>query len=123
MARAAAGEFRGLMLGVENDSMRIELLYIDDCPNLATAQERLESALAALGHSDTPVTMRLLESAADTAGTGFAGSPTITLNGSDIFPTGAPADDLACRIYVTPSGLAGIPTINQITEALKNNGL
>ncbi|MCP9001520.1 thioredoxin family protein [Pseudarthrobacter sp. RMG13] len=103
--------------------MRIELLYIDECPNLAMVQERLESALAALGHSDIPVTMRLLESAADTAGTGFAGSPTITLNGSDIFPAGARADDLACRIYATPSGLAGVPTISQIAEALKNNGL
>lgn len=66
---------------------------------------------------------RLLESAADIAGTGFAGSPTITVNGTDIFPTGAPADDLACRIYATPSGLAGLPTLNQITEALKNHGL
>lgn len=103
--------------------MKIELLYIDECPNLAKTRERLESALAALGHSDIPVTMRLLESAADTAGTGFAGSPTITVNGSDIFPTGAPAGDLACRIYATPSGLAGQPTINQITEALKNSGL
>jgi len=111
------------MLGVENDSMRIELLHIDECPNLAKAQERLESALTALGHSDIPVTIRLLESAPDTAGTGFAGSPTITLDGSDIFPTGATADDLACRIYATPSGLAGFPTISQITEALKNNGL
>ncbi|BAS11053.1 alkylmercury lyase [Arthrobacter sp. Hiyo4] len=48
--------------------MKIELLYIDECPNLAKTRERLESALAALGHSDIPVTMRLLESAADTAG-------------------------------------------------------
>lgn len=103
--------------------MRIEVLHIDECPNLAMAQQRLESALIVLGHSDIPVTTRLLESALDTAGTGFAGSPTITLNGSDIFPTGATADDLACRIYMTPSGLAGLPTINQIAEALKNNGL
>lgn len=103
--------------------MRIELLHIDECPNIAKAQERLESALTALGHSDIPVITRLLASASDVAGTGFAGSPTITVNGSDIFPNGAPANDLACRIYATPSGLAGLPTINQIAEALKDNGL
>jgi hypothetical protein len=116
-------DFSGLTSAVENDSMRIELLHIDECPNAAKAQERLEAALTALGHRDFPVNTRLLGSASDTAGTGFAGSPTITVNGSDIFPTGAPASDLACRIYATPSGLAGLPTINQIAAALKNNGL
>ena len=40
--------------------MTIELLHIDGCPNTAEALERLESALAALGHSDLPVTARLL---------------------------------------------------------------
>lgn len=103
--------------------MRIELLHIDACPNAAKALERLEAALTAMGHRDFPVNTRLLESASDTAGTGFAGSPTISVNGSDIFPTGAPAGDLACRIYATPSGLAGLPTIDQIAAALKNNGL
>ena len=103
--------------------MRIELLHIDGCPNTARAQERLEAALNALGHGDLPVNLRLLESASEIAGTGFAGSPTITVNGADIFPAGAPAGDLACRIYATPDGLAGLPTLNQITAALKHHGL
>lgn len=103
--------------------MRIELLHIDDCPNTAETQDRLEAALVALGHTDIPVHMRLMESPADTENTGFAGSPTITVNGADIFPTGAPANDLACRIYPTPGGLAGLPTLDQIREALRNNGL
>ena len=103
--------------------MRIELLHIDECPNTAETQERLRAALIALGHTDIPVHIRLVESPADTENTGFAGSPTITVNGADIFPTGAPANDLACRIYPTPSGLAGLPTFDQIREALKDNGL
>ncbi|MDZ4089816.1 MAG: thioredoxin family protein [Arthrobacter sp.] len=103
--------------------MRIELLHIDECPNTADAQARLESALAALGHSGIPVNTRLLASPSDIAGTAFAGSPTITIDGVDIFPAGAPASDLACRIYATPSGLAGVPTLDQITHAHKNHGL
>ena len=67
--------------------------------------------------------MRLLESVTDIEGTGFAGSPTITVNGSDIFPDGASARDLACRIYMTPNGCAGLPTIDEPTEALRNSGL
>ena len=103
--------------------MRIELLHIDECPNTAKTEERLQAALAALGRSEVPVHMRLLKSASDTTDTGFAGSPTITVNGADIFPTGAKANDLACRVYATPNGLAGLPTLNQITEALRNSGL
>ena len=103
--------------------MRIELLHIDECPNTAKTEERLQAALAALGRSDVPVHMRLLKSASDTTDTGFAGSPTITVNDADIFPTGAKANDLACRVYATPNGLAGLPTLNQITEALRNSGL
>lgn len=103
--------------------MRIDLLHIDECPNTVKAQERLQAALAALGRGDLPVHMRLLQSASDTTGTGFAGSPTITVDGRDIFPTGAPASDLACRVYATPSGLAGAPTLDQIKEALKNYGV
>jgi hypothetical protein len=67
--------------------------------------------------------MRLLESASDIEGTGFAGSPKITVNGVDIFPNGASSSDLACRIYMTPKGYAGLPTIDQLTKALSDSGL
>ncbi|MCD4850740.1 MULTISPECIES: hypothetical protein [Micrococcaceae] len=103
--------------------MRIELLHIDECPNTAETQERLEAALRILGRSDLLVHMRQLSSASETTDTEFAGSPTITVDGNDIFPTGAVANDLACRVYATPNGLAGLPTLNQVTEALKTHGL
>ena len=103
--------------------MRLELLHIDECPNSVKAYERLEKALTALGRADVEVHMRLLEAASDIRDTGFAGSPTITLNGADIFPEGAPTGELACRIYMTPNGYAGLPTIDQLTKALRNNGL
>ncbi|WP_211878439.1 thioredoxin family protein [Pseudarthrobacter albicanus] len=103
--------------------MRLELLHIDECPNSAKAHEQLEAALTALGRTDVPVHVRLLESPSDIRDTGFAGSPTITVNGADIFPAGAATSDLACRIYMTPSGYAGLPTLDQLMEALRNNGL
>lgn len=103
--------------------MRIELLHIEECPNTAKALEQVEAALAALGHNDVPVHLRNIKSPADTAGTGFAGSPTITADGVDIFPDGAPSSDLACRIYPTPGGYAGVPTVDQVMKALTNHGL
>jgi len=103
--------------------MKLELLHIADCPNTSRGLERVEAALAALGRDDVAVHLRLIESAADIAGTGVAGSPTITADGADLFPGGAPSGELACRIYRTPGGHAGAPTVEQVIEALKSRGL
>jgi hypothetical protein len=101
--------------------MRVDLLHIEGCPNTAQALEQVEAALSALGHEEVSVHMRRIRSSADTAGSGFAGSPTITVDGTDIFP-GAPSSDLACRIYRTPGGYAGVPTVHQVMEALTSHG-
>lgn len=103
--------------------MRLELLHIDECPNSDRAQERLEEALAALGRHEVKVHMRLLTTPSDIQDSGFAGSPTITIDRADIFPAGAPADELACRVYQTPQGLSGLPTVDQLVDALRNHGL
>ncbi len=47
------------------------------------------------------------------------GSPTIRLDGQDLFP--APERDdwrLGCRVYATPEGLRGSPTAEMIEKAL-----
>lgn len=83
----------------------------------------METALTALGRQDLTVRLQPIKSPADTAGTAFSGSPTITVDGTDIFPAAAPTTELACRIYPTPSGMAGVPTVDQVLEALRNRGL
>lgn len=99
------------------------MLYINECPNSDEAARRLGAALAALGHRGAEIHMRLIDSPADTAGTGFAGSPTITIDGTDIFPGQPAVSELACRIYRTPGGLGGLPSLDQIKRALINRGL
>ena len=94
--------------------MRIRLLHIDECPNWADAEVRLRAALNELGLSDTPVAVELLATPEDTIGTAFAGSPTIEVDGTDLFPS----DGATNRVYRTPTGLAGLPTQEQIVEAL-----
>lgn len=51
----------------------------------------------------------------------FAGSPTILLNGEDLFPGGEETSELACRVYATPTGLAGLPTTKQIISAVASH--
>ncbi len=96
----------------------MEVLHIDECPNWHEAGRRTESVLRALGHADVKVSYRLLASPEEASQTVFAGSPTIAVNGEDLFPSDRRTADLACRVYVTPTGLAGLPTEEQIREAL-----
>lgn len=98
--------------------MRVEVLHIDDCPNWEEAGSRLKQALAGIGHQDVAVTFKRLGSPGDAARVHFGGSPTMTVDGADLFPSGTRISDLACRVYSTPDGLAGLPTVDQVVAAL-----
>lgn len=98
--------------------MNITLLHIDGCPNWIEAESRLVDALAAVGKAGAPVKVITVTDATQAAGLNFAGSPTILVNGTDLFADGTRVGDLACRIYRTPAGIAGSPTTDQIVQAL-----
>jgi len=100
-----------------NEGMQIEIMHIDDCPNWQEAGARASRVLTSLGLPDK-VTYRLIRSPEDAVDSAFGGSPTLTVNGADLFP-GDHTPDLACRIYRTPAGLAGLPTEQQIADALE----
>ena len=101
--------------------MKIELLYIEECPNSAVAGKRVKDALSELDSKGVELTYTLISNAPDIVGTAFGGSPTIALDGVDLFP-GEPAAELSCRVYPTPDGLAGVPTVDQIESALIERG-
>ena len=102
--------------------MNLEILYIADCPNWQQAGTRLQDALNATGYTDESIGYRLLRSSDDAVGTAFAGSPTVTLDGIDLIPSRGATTELACRVYVTPLGLAGLPTVDQLVEAIRAHG-
>lgn len=99
--------------------MTIEILHIAECPSWESAEARTREALEALGRTDVLVTTRLLRTPEEAAETPFAGSPTIVINGNDIFPSEGRTSDLACRVYATPHGLKGSPTAEQVADALR----
>jgi len=43
------------------------------------------------------------------------------LDGVDAFPTDGRTSDLACRIYRTDTGFAGVPTVAQLIEAMRGH--
>lgn len=79
----------------------IEFLSFDGCPHAPVLRSRLDEALHALGMTVTPVALDLLSLyQANDFRSGF-GSPTILVNGLDLFGMESPSfgQDPACRIY------------------------
>ena len=78
----------------------------------------LGAALDAAELAEVPIELVTIHTETEAANTRFGGSPTILVDGVDLFPT-TPARSLACRVYATGSGYAGAPTQEQIEAALR----
>ena len=98
--------------------MEITILHVDDCPNVTLARGRLDDALARVG-VPARVEERVIATAADAAADGFAGSPTILIDGLDPFPTALRTSGLACRLYPSPAGPQGAPTVEELVAVLQ----
>ena len=97
-------------------AMEITLQYFNGCPNWLIAAERL--ALIAQERTDITVTHLLVETPEEAEATGFRGSPSILLDGADLFPDRTSSVGLSCRLYQTPDGIAGAPTLEQLRAAI-----
>ncbi|MFS0700074.1 hypothetical protein AB6N24_08910 [Cellulomonas sp. 179-A 4D5 NHS] len=99
--------------------MDVRVLIVEDCPNGDAAVALARQALDDVGLPDVAVQTRLVTTREEAAELAFTGSPTILLNGRDPFapPRATPA--LACRIYRTSTGTAGVPDIALLREAVR----
>ena len=98
--------------------MEVRLLYFDGCPNWVVAEERLRSALAEVDHGDEPILRVRVETTEHAERLDFIGSPTILIDGTDPFASGTEQPALACRVFTTPDGRDGSPTVAQLVEVL-----
>jgi hypothetical protein len=97
--------------------VRIEILYVTGCPNLAVARARVEEALEDSGLSALVEEVEIVTQA-DAERFGMHGSPTILMDGHDPFRlTGEPS--LACRLYRTAGAVDGAPTVAELVEVLE----
>ena len=90
--------------------------YVDDCPNWRP----VVGDVAGLGAELGGVTVRSerIESVEHAHRAGFRGSPTVLVDGVDLFADGAQAPGLACRLYTTPEGPRGRPSREMLRAAL-----
>lgn len=100
--------------------MEIVIRHIEECPNLDTAEERVRTALRAVGVVDATLRRELVRDLSDTERLGFIGSPTIVIDGVDPFADHAAVVALACRLYQSPTGPGGAPSVEELELAIES---
>ena len=90
--------------------MRIEILTFDGCPNARSTRELVERVVAEAGFSVEVLDVAVPDPEAAER-MRFLGSPTVRVDGRDIEPGADERTEyvLACRIYRTEHGVAGVP--------------
>lgn len=98
--------------------MKVSLLYFDDCPSWQTAAHHLDLLVTEI--SGLEIERVVVDTPEAAERTRFRGSPSIHVDGSDLFADPDAPVGLSCRIYQTPDGPAGSPTIDQLRRALES---
>lgn len=100
-------------------AIKVELLYIDDCPHHEPLALVLRSLLDEAGRDEHIVQRRIVDER-QAIRERFLGSPTVRINGQDVDPSAAAQIDygLQCRLYVTDAGLQGMPSTEWIRTGL-----
>lgn len=103
---------------VHADGVEIELLIVPDCPHERSAHDLVRAALDELNLAASLITT-VIETDDQAQERGFTGSPTFLVNGCDPFAEPNAVFGVACRVYGTSAGLAGVPSLGELREALQ----
>ena len=99
--------------------MDVRLRFFDGCPGWRVAEERLRTALDETGHHEVTIVRELVTTLDEARERHFVGSPTILINGRDPFASANDEPALACRVYPSPGGFSGSPSIEEFVTALE----
>ena len=99
---------------------RVEVLFFERCPNVATALARAREAIAAanvLGE----IHLVSVDTDEDAKRFRFLGSPPVRVDGIDVDGSASARDDFAlqCRIYSVNGCVDGAPPADWIARALR----
>ena len=103
--------------------MKVEILYFEGCPSYTVAEQLLREIMAEKGIPGE-IELVAVNTNEEAQRLRFPGSPTIRLDGRDLFPATEHEDyGLGCRVYATPEGFKGYPTTEMFWEALLKRGV
>jgi len=98
--------------------MNIELLYFEGCPAWEEALANLKTALAQ-EKVIAQIQLICVQDNEQAEQLKFLGSPSFRVNGVDLWPQERLRYNLSCRVYPTPQGLKGAPTVEMFRQALQ----
>jgi hypothetical protein len=98
--------------------VRVEVLYVADCPSHPAAVQLVRDVLVSEGVTVEISEVLVADNHAAKA-LSFRGSPTIRVNGRDVVNESAPSSDCAvsCRLY-PGSEQIGVPAVEWIRQAV-----
>jgi hypothetical protein len=99
--------------------MNIDILYTDDCPSWESGLKNLKAALKAEGLK-AGIHLVRVKNEADAAHRKFLGSPSFCVDGVDLWPEKRNRYDLSCRVYATPQGMKGTPTVEMLRKKVRS---
>jgi hypothetical protein len=97
--------------------MRIDVLTVSGCPHRLLAMTRLREAIDHSG-IDAAVVERVIGDHETAATLGMAGSPTILVDGRDLFGSAGSEPSISCRLYRRDTGIDGSPSVSALIDAL-----
>ena len=99
--------------------MRVEILQIRGCPNVAVLEQRLREA-AASERVDVEIVHWVVDDPSEAAAAGMAGSPTLLVDGREPFAVVGQVPSLSCRLYRSENGaLVGAPSVAALRAAVR----
>lgn len=96
----------------------VEVLTVTDCPHRDLTMDRVLEALDRVESPKARVTERVIDDPADALVAGMHGSPTILIDGHDPFAADTIEASVSCRLYPTPTGFDGAPSVDDLIVAL-----
>jgi hypothetical protein len=99
--------------------MRVELLYVEGCPNFEQLRVDLPELLIGAG-VDEEIEIRRVESVEHAERERFLGSPTVRVDGREVEPGAEGRRDygLKCRLYRVDGKAIGAPPERWVVDAI-----
>ena len=89
--------------------MIVRVLFQPDCPGVELMTDRIAAAARGLVDVEVEVVERSFVELAV-----LGGSPTVLIDGVDPFPAADRGREAHCRLYRTPAGIEGAPSIDDL---------
>jgi hypothetical protein len=99
---------------------KIQFLYIEDCPNTEQVWNDLLNCLNQLGIILQPERI-IIHDDLEAEFHSFQGSPSIKVDGVDLWKREQTEFHMGYRSYSTPHGLSDRPTLAMLTDQLKRH--